>query len=166
MKTANWVHFACHGVQNVAASTESALLLAGTSRLTLSKIMELNLFPKDLAFLYTCQTAKGDEKLSDEAVHLAGEMLAAGYRGVVTTMWSMSDRAAPQVADDFYSHLFKPSSHPDPAQAAYALHYAVESFVRRMKHCFSLGFRSFTWEFNDDRTVYRNSFDAPLLSSL
>src|ERR1700761_6074526 len=93
MKTANWVHFACHGVQHISQPTESALILAGSSRLTLSKIMQLNLSRRDLAFLSACQTAKGDEKVSDEAVHLAAGMLVAGYRGVIATMWSVMDQA-------------------------------------------------------------------------
>lgn len=41
-----------------------------------------------------CQHVKqvtGDEKLSDEVVHLAAGISAAGYRGVVATMWSISD---------------------------------------------------------------------------
>ncbi|KAJ7937990.1 CHAT domain-containing protein [Mycena leptocephala] len=42
MKESRWVHFACHGVQS-ASPTESALLLAGSSRLTLSNIIDLSL---------------------------------------------------------------------------------------------------------------------------
>jgi len=32
-------------------------------------------------------------------------MLAAGYRGVVATMWSIGDRYGPEIAEDFYSNL-------------------------------------------------------------
>ncbi|KAJ7815770.1 hypothetical protein B0H13DRAFT_1924011 [Mycena leptocephala] len=55
MKESRWVHFACHGVQSTSP-TESALLLAGSSRLTLSNIIQLSLPNADLAFLSACQT--------------------------------------------------------------------------------------------------------------
>lgn len=40
-----------------------------------------------LAFLCACETAKGDETVPDEAMHLASSLLFAGFRGVVATMW-------------------------------------------------------------------------------
>jgi CHAT domain-containing protein len=125
LKTADWVHFACHGVQHTSQPMESALLLAGHSRLTLRNIMQLNLHHRDMAFLSACQTAMGDEKVPDEAVHLAAGMLAAGYRGVIATMWSVMDQDAPQVARDVYGHLFKGKGTPDPTKAAEALHLAI-----------------------------------------
>ncbi|KAJ7856782.1 CHAT domain-containing protein [Mycena leptocephala] len=123
MKDSRWVHFACHGVQS-PSPTESALLLARSSRLTLSDIIELSLPNADLAFLSACQTATGSKGLQDESVHLAAGMLLAGYRGVIGTMWSIMDNDAPQVAGDVYAHLLKASS-PDPTRAAEALHLAV-----------------------------------------
>ncbi|KAJ7114259.1 CHAT domain-containing protein [Mycena epipterygia] len=123
MKHSRWVHFACHGVQSTSP-TESALLLAGSSRLTLSNIIHLSLPNADLAFLSACQTATGSGKLQDESVHLAAGMLLAGYRGVIGMMWSIMDNDAPQVAGDFYAHLLK-ASPPDSTRAAEALHLAV-----------------------------------------
>jgi CHAT domain-containing protein len=123
MKESRWVHFACHGVQSTSP-TESALLLAGSSRLTLSNIIHLSLPNADLAFLSACQTATGSQQLQDESVHLAAGMLLAGYRGVIGTMWSIMDHDAPQVAGDVYAHLLE-ASPPDPTRAAEALHLAV-----------------------------------------
>ncbi|KAJ7917716.1 CHAT domain-containing protein [Mycena leptocephala] len=123
MKSA-WVHFACHGVQDKSAPTHSALLLAGSSQLTLERIIKLSLPHADLAFLSACQTATGDKKLQEESVHLAAGMLLAGYRSVIATMWSVMDNDAPQVASDVYEYLFK-TSPPDSTQAAEALHLAV-----------------------------------------
>ena len=40
----------------------------------------------DLAYLSACQTSTSNEKLSEEAVHLAAGMMAAGYHGDVATM--------------------------------------------------------------------------------
>ncbi|KAJ6540777.1 CHAT domain-containing protein [Mycena capillaripes] len=125
MRDSRWVHFACHGIQDVSHPTESALLLAGSSCLTLSKIIQLALPHADLAFLSACQTASGDKSLEEESVHLAAGMLLAGYRGVIATMWTIMDSDAPQVASDVYEHLFK-TSPPDSTQAAEALHLAVQ----------------------------------------
>ncbi|KAJ7090662.1 CHAT domain-containing protein [Mycena epipterygia] len=124
MKDSRWVHFACHGVQSTSP-TESALLLAGSSRLTLSNIIQLSLPNADLAFLSACQTATGSQELSDESIHLAAGMLLAGYRGVIGTMWSIMDNDAPQVAGDVYAHLLE-ASPPDQTRAAEALHLAVQ----------------------------------------
>ncbi|KAF8155198.1 CHAT domain-containing protein [Mycena galopus ATCC 62051] len=126
MINSSWVHFACHGVQDIYTPTESALLLSGSSQLTLSRIIELSLPHADLAFLSACQTATGDKKLQEESVHLAAGMLLAGYRGVIATMWSIMDNDAPQVAKAVYEHLFK-STPPDPTQAAEALHLAIQN---------------------------------------
>ncbi|KAJ7076925.1 CHAT domain-containing protein [Mycena epipterygia] len=124
MKDSRWVHFACHGVQSTSP-TKSALLLAGSSRLTLLNIIELSLPNADLAFLSACQTATGSQELQDESVHLTAGMLLAGYRGVIGTMWSIMDNDAPQVASDVYAHLLEVSP-PDPMRAAQALHLAIQ----------------------------------------
>ncbi|KAJ7681891.1 TPR-like protein [Mycena polygramma] len=124
MKTCAWAHFACHGVQDTSDPTNSALLLAGNSRLTLSRIIQLSLPNTDLAFLSACQTATGSKDLEDESVHLTAGMLLAGYRGVIGTMWSIMDDDAPKVARDIYEHLFQ-TSLPDSTRAAEALHLAV-----------------------------------------
>jgi CHAT domain len=107
MGECSWVHFACHGVQNIKNTTESALLLAADSQLTLSKITKLSLPHAELAFLSACQTATGTEDLAEEAVYLAAGMLLAGYHGVIATMWSIQDADGPKVADEVYGHLFK-----------------------------------------------------------
>jgi CHAT domain-containing protein len=124
MRDSSWVHFACHGVQNVSQPTESALLLAGSERLTLSKIIQLALPHADLAFLSACQTATGDKSLEEEAVHPAAGMQLAGYRGVIATMWTIMDNDAPQVASSVYEHLLEVSP-PDPTRAAEAVHLAI-----------------------------------------
>ncbi|KAJ7464038.1 CHAT domain-containing protein [Mycena latifolia] len=104
MAESSWVHFACHGVQDLANPTNSALLLAGSSRLTLSDIIQLSLPHADLAFLSACQTATGDKALQEESVHLAAGMLLAGY-----------------------------TSPPDPTRAAEALHLAVKKLREEYK---------------------------------
>jgi CHAT domain-containing protein len=88
------VHFACHGVQDLQDPLNSGLILSD-GRLKVSEIMHR---PEDdhaldakksmsLAFLSACETAKGDNKMPDEAMHLAATLLFVGFRGVVATMW-------------------------------------------------------------------------------
>jgi CHAT domain-containing protein len=126
MMNSGWVHFACHGIQDLDTPTNSALLLAGSSRLTLERITKLSLPHADFAFLSACQTATGDKTLEEESIHLAAGMLLAGYRSVIATMWSIRDNDASEVAGDVYEHLFK-TSPPDPTRAAEALHLAVRN---------------------------------------
>ncbi|KAJ7614846.1 CHAT domain-containing protein [Roridomyces roridus] len=126
----SWVHFACHGAQNALEPTDSALLLADNSRLTVSNMIQMSLPQADFAFLSACQTANGSDILPDEAVHLAGGMLSAGYRSVIATMWAIMDNDAPQVAGDVYGYLLQ-TSKPDSRQAAEALHHAISKLRER-----------------------------------
>ena len=89
----------------------------------------------DHAFLSACQTSTGTKELSDEAVHLAAGMLAAGYRGVVATMWSIKDMYAPQIAEDFYSHLLEEMSGEkvlNAAGSARALDYSIRRIQEKV----------------------------------
>ncbi|KAJ7622289.1 CHAT domain-containing protein [Roridomyces roridus] len=125
MLECRWAHFACHGEQNLSHPTDSALLLASGTSLTLSRIIQLALPDAEFAFLSACQTATGEKSLEEEAVHLAAGMLLAGYRGVIATMWKIRDDDAPQVAHDVYEYLFSRSP-PDATEAAVALHKAIQ----------------------------------------
>ncbi|KAF8178380.1 CHAT domain-containing protein [Mycena galopus ATCC 62051] len=124
MMHSSWVHFACHGVQDLSAPTQSALLLAGRERLTLSSIINLFLPHAKFAFLSACQTATGDKNLQEESVHLAAGMLLAGFQGGIATMWTIMDTDAPQVSGDVYDYIFK-TSPPDSTRAAEAFHIAI-----------------------------------------
>jgi len=130
MVRCSFVHFACHGVQNLGNPLQSALLLANNTKLTLEETTKLKLPHAQLAFLSACHTATGDEKVPEEAMHLAAGMLVAGYRGVIATMWSISDSDGPLIAEEFYKCLWK-DGNLDVRQAAYALHDAVEKLCKR-----------------------------------
>ena len=125
MKEVDWIHFACHGIQDATSPTSSGLCLADRRRLKISDIIALSRPRGGLAFLSACQTAMGDEGLSDEVIHIAAGMLFAGYGGVVGTMWSISDKLAPDVARDVYDQLFRNGTRPDYREAARALHGAI-----------------------------------------
>ncbi|KAF8752096.1 TPR-like protein [Rhizoctonia solani] len=66
----DWVHLACHASQDLRDSTKSRFYLHDGT-LDLSAINERIFRSKGLAYLSACQTATGDEKLPDEAIHLA-----------------------------------------------------------------------------------------------
>ncbi|QRW18633.1 CHAT domain protein [Rhizoctonia solani] len=123
MEEHDWVHLACHAHQNVTDPTKSGFFLHG-GRLDLAAITQRSFKSKGLAFLSACQTATGDEKLPDEAIHLASGMLMAGYRSVMATMWSVMDEDAPVVADMVYSQLMKDGK-IGSGEAGRALHAAV-----------------------------------------
>ncbi|KAI0083708.1 CHAT domain-containing protein [Irpex rosettiformis] len=122
----DWVHLACHGVQNRMDPTNSAFALYD-GRLTLSMLISHHLPNADLAVLSACQTATGDEKLSEEAVHLAAGMLNVGYKSVVGTMWSISDYIAPEVMRVFYTVMAEQVKAGGELQPAYALHEAMKA---------------------------------------
>ena len=123
MKECSWIHLACHGIQDTANPIESAFHLIDNP-LTLKEIMKQSFTHTELAVLSACQTAKGDSKLPEEAIHLAAGMLMAGYRSVVGTMWSIRDDDAPIIAEKFYKYLIDEAG-GDSSGAAYALHNAV-----------------------------------------
>jgi len=124
------VHLACHASQHTETPLKSSIHLHD-GRLELSEIMKKNLHNSDFAFLSACQTSKGDAKLPEEVVHLASGMLAAGYRSVVGTMWSVFDEHCPDLAEYFYESLLEDTTNEgskivDGSQAARALHNATK----------------------------------------
>ncbi|KAJ7090003.1 CHAT domain-containing protein, partial [Mycena epipterygia] len=133
LRESSVVHFACHGTQDLKNPLETGLHLPD-GRLEVSELMQGKSQKKtmSLAFLSACETAKGDETVPDEAMHLAATLLFAGFRGVVATMWTMADPDGPRIAEAFYAHLFRGCDHnaespilPDLTKAAEALHIAV-----------------------------------------
>ncbi|KAB5590461.1 aromatic di-alanine and TPR containing protein [Ceratobasidium theobromae] len=119
----DWVHLACHAHQNVHDPTDSGFFLHD-GVLSLATITQKSFKNKGLAFLSACQTATGDQKIADEAVHLASGMLMAGYPSVIATMWSVKDSDAPIIAKEVYGRLLKDGK-MDHRGAARALHEAV-----------------------------------------
>jgi CHAT domain-containing protein len=124
MNQSSWLHLACHGVQRRDDPMESAFLLYDGA-LDLHTVSQQQLPNAQLAFLSACQTATGDEKLPNEAAHLAAGMLMIGYHSVIGTMWSIKDQDAPLVAQEFYSYLLSRDMKTSQGEAAYALHEAV-----------------------------------------
>ena len=130
MESHGSIHLACHARQDPDNPLKSGFYLQD-GRLELSEIMKQKFAVRNLAFLSACQTSTGTEKLSEEAVHLAAGMLAAGYRSVVATMWSIKDQYGPVMAEGFYRDLMergKASGQPGfgSSGSARALHHAIQ----------------------------------------
>ncbi|KIM28545.1 hypothetical protein M408DRAFT_23599 [Serendipita vermifera MAFF 305830] len=123
MKESNWIHLACHGMQNRQESMRSGFLLHDKI-LELAEIIREPLPKADFAFLSACQTATGDKTVEEESVHLAAGMLFSGCKGVIATMWSIQDKDAPKITEAVYRRMLKDGV-PNRREAARALHEAV-----------------------------------------
>ncbi|KAG8753888.1 hypothetical protein FRC11_007049 [Ceratobasidium sp. 423] len=130
MEQHDWVHLVCHAHQNVQDPTKSGFFLHDDT-LDLASINRRSFKGKGLAYLSACQTATGDEKLPDEAVHLASGLLMAGYSSVIATMWSVVDEDAPLVADNVYGQLMRGGKLGN-GEAGRALHSAVAELRERL----------------------------------
>jgi CHAT domain-containing protein len=119
------VHFTCHARSDANTPSLSQLVLHDAAdALTVSDVARLDLSSVELAYLSVCDAARPSPKIADEAVHLAGAFLIAGYPNVVGTFWPMPDAVGSQLARWFYRRIVEGSS------AAHALHYAVSDLYR------------------------------------
>ncbi|KAG8728486.1 hypothetical protein FRC11_010953, partial [Ceratobasidium sp. 423] len=130
MQQNDWVHLACHAHQNVHNPTESRFFLHDDA-LDLTSINQQSFKNKGLVYLLACQTAKGNKKLPDEALHLASGMLMAGYLSVIATMWSVVDEDTPLVADIVYGQLMKDGK-LGSGEAGKALHNVVTALCGKV----------------------------------
>jgi CHAT domain-containing protein len=126
----NWLHLVCYGSQRQDEPAESGLIVED-GHLTLEEIIKFDLPNAEFVFLSACQTMTGEGALSDEAVHIAGGMQLAGYRGVVATMWPIQDDLVPEVVDEFYHRIVKDKERPDGRKAAEALHYSIQKLRKK-----------------------------------
>jgi len=97
----SWVHFACHGSQDLKLGMKSALSLHD-GHLELSEIAAKKLSYGQFAFFSACQAASGLKDLPGKAMHLAAGLQFAGFPSVIATMWNICDADAPDVADHIY----------------------------------------------------------------
>ena len=135
ISTSQWVHLACHGIQNAMDPLKSSFVLHDGT-LDLENLIKAPVNHAQLAFLSACQTATGNVKLPEEAVHLTAGMLATGFSSVVGTMWSICDEDAPILTQSFYSKLVGKGIYSEKKngqlQVAYALHDAVKELRKKV----------------------------------
>ncbi|KAG8884456.1 hypothetical protein FRB97_004230 [Tulasnella sp. 331] len=133
MKETAWVHFACHGHQHPTEPFRSHFSLHTRAlSLTLLDIMKNNFPHVELAVLSACHSAAGNDLTPDEVIHLTSGMLFAGFRGVVGTMWAMTDHDGPEIAEDIYAWMFRNGPEAvDCRDSATALSKAVRNLRRK-----------------------------------
>ncbi|KAG8687181.1 hypothetical protein FRC08_012121 [Ceratobasidium sp. 394] len=128
MTSHSWVHFACHGSQNISDLAKSALYLHDGD-LDLVTIARNPIKNAQLAFLSSC--ASNGVGLLSEGAPLAVGLLMAGYSTVIAITWSVQDADAPFVAEKVYECLLEDEI-PDSRKAAKALHESVASLRERI----------------------------------
>ncbi|MGI5243742.1 CHAT domain-containing protein [Dactylosporangium sp. CA-139066] len=102
------LHLASHGVMQAGRTVASShLLLAGGERLTADELVGLlaaNRRTVGLVVLAACHTGRSVHGY-DEAYSLGTMFLAAGARTVLSTQWSVPDRATSLLMYMFHHHL-------------------------------------------------------------
>lgn len=129
IQSSPWLHIACHGHQDQNDPLKSGLIL-DDGKLELGKILDINLPTAKFVYLSACETAMGDSKLANEAMHLAGGFLAAGFQGAIGTLWSIPDAYGPKVANIVYKTVMGTDNIPDVRMAAQGLHLAIQQLRR------------------------------------
>jgi len=114
-----WVHFSCHGDQDLKDPSRGGLLLRDAT-LTIADITE-GRFHGDFAGLSACKTAVGGVDLLDEAITLAAALHYTGYRHVVAALWSVDNRTSSEVFTDLYRAIAA-DGRLDPDRAPAVLH--------------------------------------------
>ncbi len=102
------IHFATHGKFRADSPLDSGLFLArdasndGVLRVAELYAMELD---ADLVTLSACETALCSIASGDDVVGLTRGFLYAGARSIVSTLWSVDDRATAELMRAFYGAL-------------------------------------------------------------
>ena len=100
-----YLHFALHALVSDQRPGRTALVLAD-GRLDLPAIRALDL-DADLVTLSACETALGHRLRGEGVIGLPYAFLAAGARGVLVTLWRVSDRAAADFMEEFYGEIHR-----------------------------------------------------------
>jgi CHAT domain-containing protein len=132
MQKSDWVHFSCHGHQDIHDPMESHLVLHD-GPLSVSRIASNELSHIELVHLAACHTASGMAAYSDESFHIAAAFQFTGAKGVLATMWAIHDEDGAVVTEKIYGHLLRknrPRRRPDAGEAARALNRAVRHLRR------------------------------------
>ncbi len=123
-----WVHFSCHGHQDLKDPSRGGLLLHDAT-LTIADVIE-GRFHGDFAGLSACKTAVGGVDLLDEAITLASAMHHTGYRHVVAALWSVDNATSSEVFASLYG-MIASAGRLEPDRAPAALHQVVRQLRDR-----------------------------------
>jgi CHAT domain-containing protein len=128
-----YVHFATHGLVDSRSPALSALALSQFDQrgnalagyLQLDDIYNLDL-NADLVVLSACDTALGREIRGEGLVGLTQAFLYAGTKGLVLSLWQVSDAATATLMTRFYEELIKRGASPDHALSSAQRSMAAE----------------------------------------
>ena len=109
------VHFSCHGGMDWDNPLQSGLLMANDELLTVQDVFDLRLEAARLAVLSACETGMVGIDVPDEVVMLPSALMQAGFVGVVSSLWSVSDASTAILMERFY-HFWRVEQH-SPAEA-------------------------------------------------
>jgi tetratricopeptide (TPR) repeat protein len=112
---ASILHFAGHGGFAGVEGFDSALLLAGDARLSLTDVLALPRVPP-LVVLAACEAARSAAASGTEGLGLAQAFLAAGAEAVVAPTRTLADETAGQLFSAFYGEYFG-AGQLDPAKS-------------------------------------------------
>ncbi|MFZ5916398.1 MAG: CHAT domain-containing protein [Chloroflexota bacterium] len=134
LPSARVAFFYCHGHFDRGVPLNSGLYLTRTAGqepqediLTVREIMRLRL-QAELVVLSACQSGRNLVRRGDELIGLTRAFLYAGAAAVVVALWSVRERAAAALMDDFFDRLY-PQGHKK-GQAAAALQAACLGLCR------------------------------------
>jgi CHAT domain-containing protein len=106
--SAQYIHFASHGIFKPEQPLESGLALApegdGNGMLTVGELYEMRL-DADLITLSACETALGKIEKGDDVVGITRGFLYAGANSIVSTLWQVDDEATGMLMQNFYKQL-------------------------------------------------------------
>ena len=121
------VHFACHGMSDLADPSRSCLLLQDweTDPLIVADITSLQVQNARLAYISACHAATTRVPgLFDEGIHLTGAFQLSGFPHVIGTLWQISDHGSVAIADTVY-RLMVEGGILDIDKCAEGLHFAI-----------------------------------------
>lgn len=98
------VHLATHGQLSEQAPLLSSVLLANGDALSVYELMGLHL-DADLVALSACDSGRGRATAGGDVLGPTRGLLAAGARGVVASLWPVSDRTTCVLMAEFYRRL-------------------------------------------------------------
>lgn len=122
LSSRRYVHIACHGAHDVAASTLQALLLTpekgNDGRLRTLDLLARDLRGLSMLALSACETGLGRVDLGGNPLGLAACALSCGARSVVTTLWPSADDASLIFFSTLFRALVSGKSRRDAFRAA------------------------------------------------
>jgi len=103
------VHLAAHGFYSETNPLATRIELASDAdndgALEVREVFGLDLKEANLVVLSACKTALGEQSMGDEITGLTRAFLCAGTPSIITTLWSIEDKASEALIISLYQHL-------------------------------------------------------------